>query len=397
VTSILFLFIIVLFGLAIIFGEGGTFVLTFLYIIIGALVFSRIWSRVAFSGIRTKRYFPTRIFFGEKTKILLVIKNQSLLPIVWLKFRESVPPELILPANHQQVIYLGSKGVFKFDYIIEGRKRGLYDIGPLDLNSGDLFGLSPSRRLRLAPDKIMVYPKIIPLSNVTLPSFAPIGTIKHNQPIFEDPSRVMGKRAYMPGDSFRKIDWKASASSGALQVKMFEPSIALETAIFLDLNADVYGKRGRFASAELAIVVAASIANWVIQNRQSVGLITNGLDPFNQDQITQFLPPRRSRSHLLHLLEILARIQVRSSQSIAEMLGNEYVHLSWGTSLILLSPSADDHLFDSIFQTRRAGMNVMLVLCGRVPTIRIIQQKALFLGIPSIHISNERDLDIWRK
>ena len=55
----------------------------------------------------------------------------------------------------------------------------------------------------------------------------------------------------------------STAVAGRLQVKLFEPSIALETAIFLDLDANVYSLRARYDISELAIVIAASLANWV--------------------------------------------------------------------------------------------------------------------------------------
>jgi hypothetical protein len=92
---------------------------------------------------------------------------------------------------------------------------------------------------------------------VRLPSRSPIGTLRHTQPIFEDPSRVRGKRDYTTGDSLRRVDWKATATTGRLQVKQFEPSIALETALFLNLNADEYLQRTRLDATELAIVIAA--------------------------------------------------------------------------------------------------------------------------------------------
>ncbi len=115
-----------------------------------------------------------------------------------------------------------------------------------------------------------------------------MGTLRHHQPIFEDPSRIFGKRPYVSGDSLRRVDWKATASTGQLQVKLFEPSIALETEIFLDLNTEAYEFHSRASATELAIVVTASLANWVVRARQSVGLVTNGLDPLAQDG----LPPR---------------------------------------------------------------------------------------------------------
>ena len=89
----------------------------------------------------------------------------------------------------------------------------------------------------------------------------------------------MGKRDYTAGDSLRRIDWKSTAAVGRLQTKLFEPSIALETVLFLNLNSEEYHYKFRYDASELAIVVAASLANWIIGQKQSVGLVVNGSDP----------------------------------------------------------------------------------------------------------------------
>jgi len=68
--------------------------------------------------------------------------------------------------------------------------------------------------------------------------------MRHQQPIFEDP-HAYGKRDYVASDSLRRVDWKASASTGRLQIKQFEPSIALQTVIFLNLNGSEYNTRNR--------------------------------------------------------------------------------------------------------------------------------------------------------
>ena len=107
------------------------------------------------------------------------------------------------------------------------------------LYSGDVFGLTGGETRRLQSDSLTVYPKIVPLTRVVLPTQSPMGTLRHHQPIFEDPSRIFGKREYVSGDSLRRVDWKSTASTGHLQVKLFEPSIALETVIFLDLPARI--------------------------------------------------------------------------------------------------------------------------------------------------------------
>ena len=68
----------------------------------------------------------------------------------------------------------------------------------------------------------------------------------------------------MAGDSLRSVDWKASATVGRLQVKLYEPSIALEIAIFLDLSFSGYKPQSRIDATELAIVIAASLASWIV-------------------------------------------------------------------------------------------------------------------------------------
>ena len=46
------------------------------------------------------------------------------------------------------------------------RRRGYFPVGPLNLASGDLFGLLKDLHIDLPGDHITVYPRIIPLSRV---------------------------------------------------------------------------------------------------------------------------------------------------------------------------------------------------------------------------------------
>jgi uncharacterized protein (DUF58 family) len=155
-----------------------------------------------------------------------------LLPAVWLRIQESVPVDLSMK-NLKQVVSLGPRGKMHFEYVLRARKRGYYRIGPLFVSSGDLIGFMREQRREGSTDHLIIYPRIVPLVNIKLPSRSPMGTMRHTQPIFEDPTRVLSKRDYVAGDSLRRIDWKATAATGRMQVKQFEPSIALETMLFL--------------------------------------------------------------------------------------------------------------------------------------------------------------------
>jgi uncharacterized protein (DUF58 family) len=374
------------------------FVLTIVYLLLGVWIFGRIWSRRALDAIKVRRIFTPRAFWGERITVHLDLHNDGLLPAVWLQLNESLPVELRIgdPA-FRRVVSLGPHSHLKLEYALEGRKRGYYAIGPLMLYSGDVFGVAGGETRRLQSDYVTVYPRIVPLTRVVLPTQSPMGTLRHHQPIYEDPSRIFGKRGYVSGDSLRRVDWKATAASGHLQVKLFEPSIALETEIFLDLNSEAYEFHSRASATELAIVVAASLANWVVRARQAVGLATNGMDPLGQDGQPPRLLPRRGRSNLMRILEVLARLQAGQTSDLVNLIRRESVHLSWGATLILITPRLDEAFFDGLFQARRSGFDIILIPCGPTPGLQRARQIANSFDFPLVHILSEQDLDVWRQ
>ena len=373
----------------------GDFALTLIYLVVGALAAGMWWSRRALRQLDARRTFPERAFLGEKVQVQLRVQNRGWLPVPWLELRETLPVALVGPNSFQSVISLGPRAHASFEYWVDARKRGYYLIGPLSISTGDLLGLSDSLQLQSPPQGLVIYPKVISFPSAPIPSRSPQGTLSHTLPLFEDPTRIFGKRAYTSGDSLRRIDWKSSASSGHMQVKLFEPSIALETYILLNLNSEDYYYRSRVDSTELAIVIAASIANWIVEKKQMVGLLVNGHDPLTLDQSPQPIPPHKGKRHLMRLLETLARVDMLDSSAFIPLVQRQRYHLAWGTTLIVITGSASDGLLHELGEARRAGQNPVLLLAGRDADDDAAHRRAGVLGIPIFSIATERDLLAW--
>jgi uncharacterized protein (DUF58 family) len=388
-------FLIVIFFVAVFTRDSYAFIL--LYLFAGAFLVSRLWVTRSARGLAFTRTFERRVFPGEALSVQLTIHNHSRLPVVWLHVQELLPLEISNQKVIRQVFSIPARQQETMEYHLVAQKRGYYPLGPLQLATGDLLGLTQEKTITGKRDYLTVYPRVIPFSQIHLPSHSPLGEIRYKQPIFEDPSRPMGKRDYVSGDSLRRIDWKSSAAAGRLQTKLFEPSIALETVIFLNLNSEEFHYKFRFDASELAIVVAASLANWIISKKQSVGLYINGSDPFTPDPHPPCFPPRKGRPHLMKILETLARVQMEQGAPLAQVLRQKRVDLSWGTTILVLTGQADDTLFNEFFQMRRAGLNIVLILCGEVVSPQEIKTRANHFQIPFYHILDEQDLDIWRK
>jgi uncharacterized protein (DUF58 family) len=371
-------------------------VLVIFYFLTGVFLVGRWWSHKSLDQIQFNREFSPRVFLGQTIPVNLKITNNGWLPVVWLQIHESLPVALISPGFFQNVISLAPHETINLTYQLNANKRGYHPIGPIFLTTGDLLGASKNDEKKGDGSNVIVYPKIIPFKRLSIPSRSPLGTLKCDSPIFDDPNRIMGKRDYQVGDSFRRIDWKATAVVHRLQVKLFEPSIAITTSIFLNLDAEDYNIQQRFTSTELAIEIAASLANWTIRNRQSIGLSTNGNDPILDNLIPAPLPSRKGIHHLMSLLDVLARIQVGNHCSFPDLIHHSLATLSWGTTIILITGKSDENLFNELFGAQRQGLAVVIILVGDVPGFIQAQSNAKHFGFSLIRVRTEADLDIWQ-
>ena len=393
-TEAVFLLVLLLFTAALV--QGG-FAFTIFYLFLGVYIVSLFWTRQSAKNITCERKFEKRAFLGEDITVQLDIRNKGWLPIPWLYIYESLPVALAAGTSIRRVLSLGPHGRTKVVYKLGAYKRGYYPVGPFTTKLGDTLGLADIQELEKQSDFITVYPHIIPLTNARLPSRSPLGTLRHTQPIFEDPARVRGKRDYVASDSLRRVDWKASASTGRLQVKQFEPSIALQTVIFVNLNSTEYPAKHRIDATELAIVIAASLANWTVSQKQAVGLTTNGVDGHTNNPTVQPIPSRKGRAQLIHILDLLARIQCTEAHPLTEMLNKETPRLPWGTTIVIITGSIDDALFDEIFQIQRRGQNVVMIIAGIGGNIKQARQQARRFGFPIYAFPNEKSLNVWRR
>jgi len=69
-------------------------VMTIFYMIIGAFFGGIWWNKAAIKRIKIDRSFEDHAFNSQNIPIELIIKNTSILPIIWLELHESMPVQL---------------------------------------------------------------------------------------------------------------------------------------------------------------------------------------------------------------------------------------------------------------------------------------------------------------
>lgn len=119
-------------------------------------------------------------------------------------------------------------------------------------------------------------------------------------------------REYTPGDEIRYIDWKVVARSDRYYVKEFEEETNLKGTILFDASASMdYAGGGRPSKREYAAIVAAALAQLLIQQRDAVGLATF------HDGVQEYLPPRSLPSHYQQMLERMLDCPSRPKSDLA--------------------------------------------------------------------------------
>ncbi len=381
-----------------------------LYFLGATYLLTRLWTQRASGQLTAARRFVRRAFPGEKVTITLEVHNAGWLPVPWVEVYESLPPGMgsalmqdaaseDASAAERHVISLWGGARHRLTYTLTGYRRGYYRIGPLFLRVGDLFGLMPEERQSKPAEYLIIYPRIVALEALGLPTHSPLALLPSPAPLFKDPTRIMGVRPYQPGDSPRRIHWTATASAGELLVKRYEPAIARETLIYLDMERNSYLHRRRYDAIEMAIVTAASLAHHIIvREGLPAGLVVQALDPLADEVAAFSLPPRSQRAHLMAMLEVLARIQTYESDAdFPEFLRRESAKLSWGSTVVVITGGQSEALFSSLAHLRRMGFSVVLLLVMPVKSTEAegaLQQRIASIGVSVVHIWRDEDLGI---
>jgi uncharacterized protein (DUF58 family) len=338
---------------------------------------SWLWGRYCLAGISYARRFDTlRLFLGEEAEFWIEVVNAKPLPLPWLKAEDEFPQDLpilrtdtgLSPRPHRRMLTnvysLRWYEKVRRRYRMRGERRGAYHVGPVQIASGDLFGFRRRRVLLPEVQTLLVYPKIVPVKQLSLSVARPLGDYGSERRILDDPLQVAGARDYQAGDSVRYVHWKATAHRSTLQTKMFDPSAAPHWMICLNVQTLDHVYEGVIVDyLETAIVVAASLAVAGLETRRSVGLATNGAVPESREWL--HLPASRHTLQASRLLDALAELNSMPLLAFDDLLRLEQPRLPYGASVFAITALLNDAILDGLLSLRRKGHPVALILVGR--------------------------------
>jgi uncharacterized protein (DUF58 family) len=378
------------------------------YVLLGVYLLSRYLARRWVRDLSAKRECDsTPREVGETTEVSVTLTNTGALPIAWVLVEDLVPdfavkartPRLTVKGKRTHVVTLRGKQTKTIRYKVTFAMRGYYPLGPTLLETGDVFGLHRRHRVIGKPVYVMVYPKVVPLPKYDFASERPIGEIRLQNRLHEDPTRTAGVRQYVLGDPLQRVHWKVTARTGQLHCRVYEPTTLAGATVMVDFHLDGYHKRGEPHRSELAVTAAVSLAYAVSALNQQIGFVSNGRDAadrireeslvaesdeaqaeghatreeararFEMDETTDRIRPvvvetRRGFDQFQKIREALARLELSDAMNFAQLCLEMAPRVPRDATVIAVLPRVPAETAVALGTLRRQGFAVTAILIG---------------------------------
>ena len=113
-------------------------------------------------------------------------------------------------------------------------------------------------------------------------------------------------REYQYGDDVRSMDWNVTARLRSPYVKVFEEEWEMTVVLLVDISrSGLFGTRQR-TKRDLIAEIASVLSFSASINNDKVGAL------FFSDRIEKFIPPKKGRSHLLHIIREIIELKPES-------------------------------------------------------------------------------------
>lgn len=334
---------------------------------------------------------------GQTVQVQLRLDNRDSWSVLWVIIEDSLPrgallgppPALALEGHNLRICSVPARASRVVAYRLTALRRGYYQIGPTLAETGDLLGLHRRFRVIAPPSHLLVLPRLIPLAGYDVASSRPVGEVKVTYRLLEDPTLISGIRPYQPGDPLRSIHWRATARTGELQCKQYQPTSVAGATLILDLHVASNPQHHEPVRSDLAVTAAASICHTLLQMQQPFGLISNGRDAADRfaeaNQHQEFsslgdakrsvamhsksdrlrpivLPVARGDEHFGRIHQTLARLERTDGMRLEELLLEAQSRIGRDTTALIILQEVDDAAAMALGMLKRRGYSVAAVV-----------------------------------
>lgn len=248
-----------------------------------------------------------KVFMGEYCHVSLHVTNTTRTRIDFLEIYDPVSEALQLSVGENYITTRIDPGqTISFSYILRTTQRGKFTIGPTRIIIYDRMGFYYEEEIVGDETTILVLPEYTDIKRMDALSHRRqigmlFGVHKTRQIGLGD--RFHALRPYMPGDEFRRIDWKAFARTQKLIVREFEIERNIRVMIFLDCSGSMGAGIPNNTKLDFSIRAAMLLSHMALERKDLVGMA------IYSDKVNQYITPGAGKKTFFDILENLALVE----------------------------------------------------------------------------------------
>ncbi len=254
----------------------------------------------ALGALRVRRRVSKPLISGKPAVMEVIIENPTNVPIEFLEIRVPYPRVFRLLEGKPVVLTtLPPKSSVTVRLKLIPRV-GDHTLEPVEAVARDFLGLFRFEAKLSGADRVRVLPPVEAVHALAVTYANRPGELSRTKRRGRG-VEFFGIREYVPGDEYRRIEWKASARHGLrrLFVKEFEHEVSLNIFILIDTSTYMLSGGWGRTPLEYSIKAAASIATYALRRGDSVAILHKFVSM-----------PRlvRGRKAVNHVLETLSSV-----------------------------------------------------------------------------------------
>jgi uncharacterized protein (DUF58 family) len=211
---------------------------------------------------------PPRVYAGSPSRVELSVRNDGTRTTPVVRMFDPVTgtrgADLMLGPLEPGVTARAA-------YRLPTEKRGIVEIGPLEVIVTDPFGVASSATVASPISELTVFPRvdeIVPVPHTS--GDDPHAGADHPSALGRTGEDFYALRPYVVGDDLRRVHWKSTARRDELMVRQDELPWQGRVTVLLDVRRSGHSPE----SLELAVSAAASVVTASWKRRDLVRLIT---------------------------------------------------------------------------------------------------------------------------
>jgi uncharacterized protein (DUF58 family) len=219
--------------------------------------------------------------------------------------RRRLARELTPGGDTGQGLKVGAGKRVDVTYMLTPLRRGDYAFGDIAIRAESRLRLATLSAVQTASEPIRVYPNVRNVNQLGVATrFRELKRLGLKQVRREGGGGEFAKlRDYVEGDSYRDINWKATARRRKPVTQVYESERSQNVIICIDAGRLMAARMGQLSKLDYAINAALLLAYTALAGGDRVGLIVFA------DEVRSFVPPGKGRGHYRLILHTLYGIE----------------------------------------------------------------------------------------